>query len=70
MLYGTELPLVSLGLVYKLPHILTILFSAAYMHLNEWHSAVSDKESENRLEEPCLLFVHLFEMSGVLPVVV
>ena len=55
-------------MVYKLPYLPTVPFSATYMHLNEGHSAVSNEESENRLEEPCLLFVHLSEMSGVIPV--
>ena len=59
MLYEEKPPLVGVGLVYK-PHcISTVLFSAAYMHLNVWHSAASNKESENRLDAPCLLFVNI-----------
>ena len=40
------------------------------MHLNVWHSAASNKESENRLDEPRLLFVNISEMSDVIPVAV
>ena len=57
MLYGKGIPLVGVNLVYKPPYLSMVPFSAAYMHLNEWHSAVSNEESENRLEGPCLLFV-------------
>ena len=46
-LYGEERPLVGVGLMYRPPCLPTIPFSAAYMCLNEWHSAVSDKESED-----------------------
>ena len=45
-----------------------MLFSAAYMHLNVWHSTASYEESENRLDEPCLLFVNISEMGDVIPV--
>ena len=48
----------------------TVPFSAAYMHLNVWHSAASDEESENRLDEPCLPFMNISEMSDVIPVAV
>ena len=37
------------------------------MHLNVWHSAASNEESENRLDAPCLLFVSISEMSDVIP---
>ena len=46
-LYEEKPPLVGVGLVYKLHYISTVLFSAAYMHLNVWHSAASNEESEN-----------------------
>ena len=68
--YAEEPPLVGVGLVYKLNYIPTVPFSAAYMYLNVWHSAVSDEESENQLDEPHLLFVNISEMSDVIPVVV
>ena len=45
-------------------------FSAAYMHLNVWHSAASNEESENRLDEPCLLLMNISKMSDVIPVAV
>ena len=70
MLYEEEPPLVGMGLVYKPHYISTVPFSAAYMHLNVWHSAASNKESENWLDEPHLLFVNISEMSNVLPVAV
>ena len=70
MLYGKELPLVEVGLVYKPSYLPTIPFSAIYMHLNEWQSAVSNEESEDRLEESCLLFVSISERSDTLPVAV
>ena len=69
-LYAEKPPLVGVGLVYKPHYITTVPFSAAYMHLNVWHSAASNEESENRLEEPCLLFVNISEMSDVIPVAV
>ena len=70
MLYEEKPPLVGVGLVYKLHYISTVAFSAAYMHLNVWHSAASKEESENRLDAPRLLLVNISEMSDVIPVVV
>ena len=67
-LYEEEVPLVGVGLVYKPPCVPAVPFSAAYMHLNVWHSAASNEESENRLDESCLLFVNISEMSDVIPV--
>ena len=69
-LYGEERPLVGVGLMYRPPCLPTIPFSAAYMCLNEWHSTVSDKESEDRLEETHLLFIPVFKMSGFFPVAI
>ena len=69
-LYEEKPPLVGVGLLYKLPYIRTVSFSAAYMHLNVWHSAASNEESENRLDEPRLLFVNISEMGDVIPVAV
>ena len=68
MLYGDGGPLVRIGVVYKLPYILTLGFSTTYMCLNEWHSASLHKESEGGLEGPCLLFVGIHEDSGLFPV--
>ena len=70
MLYEEKPPLVGVSLVYKLHYISTVPFSTAYMHLNVWHSAASDKESENQLDAPCLLFMNISEMSDVIPVAV
>ena len=70
MLYGEKPPLVGVGLVYKLHYISTVLFSAAYMQLNVWHSAGSNEESEDRLNASHLLFVNISEMSDVIPVAV
>ena len=55
MLYQEKPPLVGVGLVYKPHYISTVPFSTAYMHLNVWHSAGSNEESENQLDAPCLL---------------
>ena len=70
MLYGENPPLVGVGLVYKLHYISMVPFSAAYMHLNVWHSAGSNEESEDRLSALCLLFVNISKMSDVIPVAV
>ena len=69
-LYEEKPPLVGVDLVYKLHYIPTVLFSAAYMHLNVWHYAASNEESENQLDEPRLLFVNISKMSDVIPVAV
>ena len=70
MLYEEKPPLVGVGLVYKPHYISTVPFSAAYMHLNVWHSAASNEESENWLEAPRLLFMNISKMSDVIPVTV
>ena len=70
MLYEEKSLLVGVGLVYKLHYISTVPFSTAYMHLNVWHSAGSNEESENQLDAPRLLFVNISEMSDVIPLVV
>ena len=54
MLYENEMPLVE-------------PFSAAYMHLNEWHKAGSQMELEDRITSSRLLFVNPLEVSSVLP---
>ena len=70
MLYAEEPPLVGVGLVYKLHYVSPVPFSAAYMQLNVWHSASSDKELEEKLTASHLLFVSISEMSNVIPVAV
>ena len=70
MLYAEEPPLVAVGLMYKLHYVSTVPFSAAYMQLNVWHSAGSDKESGDKLTASRLVFVSISEMSDVIPVTV
>ena len=53
MLYAEEPPLVGVGLMYKLHYISPVPFSTAYMQLNVWHSAGSDKESGGQVD--CLM---------------
>ena len=70
VLCAEELPLVGVGLVYKPHYVSMVPFSAAYLQLNIWHSAGSDKESEDKLTASGLVFVSISEMSNVIPVVV
>ena len=49
MLYGEKPPPVGVGLMYKLHYISPVLFSAAYVQLNVWHSAGSNGEPEDKL---------------------
>ena len=56
--------------MYKPHYISTVPFSAAYMHLNVWHSAGSNEESEDRLSASHFLFVNIPKMSDVIPVAV
>ena len=70
MLYAEEPPLVRVGFVYKLHYVSMVPLSAAYMQLNVWHSASSDKESGDKLTASCLIFVSISDMSNVIPVVV
>ena len=68
MLYAEEPPLVGVGLVYKPHYVSTVPFSAAYVLLNVWHSASSDKELGDKLTASRLVFVSISEMSDVIPV--
>ena len=70
MLYAEKPPLVGVDLMYKLHYVSPVPFSGTYMQLNVWHSAGSDKESEDKLIASHLLFVNISEMSDVIPVVV
>ena len=70
MLYAEKPPLVGVGLMYKPHYVSTVLFSAAYVQLNIWHSAGSDKESGDKLTASRLIFVSISEMSDVIPVAV
>ena len=69
MLYGEEIPLVGVGLMYKPHYISTEPFSAAYMHLHVWHAAGSSVESVNKLCSSRLIFVIISKLSDVIPVV-
>ena len=68
MLYEEKPPLVGVGLMYKPHYISPVLFSAAYMQLNVWHSAGSNEESKDKLTESRLLFVSILEIRDVIPV--
>ena len=65
MLYDKEAPLVGVGLMYKPHYISTEPFSAAYMHLNEWHKVGSQSVSEDRITSSKLLFVNPSEASCI-----
>ena len=61
-------PLVGVGLVYMPPYIPKVAFSAAYMHLNEWHAAAtSNAISEDRLVGTRLLLVQISGESQFFP---
>ena len=66
MLYRDVCPLVGAGLVYTLPYLQQIPFSAAYMNLCVWWDAA--EVPENRLVGTRLMFIHASEASGFLPV--
>ena len=70
MLYAEKPPPVGVCLVYKPHYVSPVPFSATYMQLNVWHSAGSNKESEDKLTASHLLFVGISEMSDVIPVAV
>ena len=62
-------PLVGVGLVYTPPYLPKVAFSAAYMHLNEWHSAAASGEaSEDRQVGTRLLYVQIAGESQFFPV--
>ena len=67
MLYE-EKPLVGVGLVYKPHYISPVAFSAVYVQLNVWHSAGSNRKSEDKLTASHLLFVSISAMSDVIPI--
>ena len=67
MLYKNEVPLVGVGFMYKPHYISAEPFSAAYMHLNEWHKVGSQLASEDRITSSKLLFVNPSEVSSMLP---
>ena len=68
MLYEEKPPLVGVGLMYKPHYISPVPFSDAYVQLNIWHSAGSNRKSGNKLTASHLLFVSISEMSNVIPI--
>ena len=56
--------------MYKPHYVSTVPFSVTYMQLNVWHSAGSNKESDDKLTASRLIFVSISEMSDVIPLVV
>ena len=70
MLYGEEIPLVGVGLLYKPHYLSTEPFSATYMHLHVWHATGSSVESANKMSSSHLIFVTVSEMSDMIPVAV
>ena len=66
MLYKDNCPLVGAGLVYTPPYLPQVPFSVAYMNLCVWRDAA--KVPESRLVGTRLMFIHVSEESGFLPV--
>ena len=58
---------VGVGLVYKPHYVSTESFCHAYMHLNVWHAAASDKDSTDKLDSSRFILVSISEMSEVMP---
>ena len=67
MLYMEDLSSVGVGLVYKPHYVSTESFCHAYMHLNVWHAAASDRDSTDKLDSSCFILVSISEMSEVMP---
>ena len=67
MLYMEDPPSVGVGLVYKPHYVSTESFCHAYMHLNVWHAAASDKDSTDKLDSSRFILVSILEMSKVMP---
>ena len=64
----TEDPLsVGVGLVYKPHYISTESFCHAYMHMNVWLAAASNKDSTDKLDSSRFILVSISEMSEVMP---
>ena len=67
MLYMEDPPSMGVGLVYKPHYVSTESFCHAYMHLNVWHAAASDRDSTDKLDSSCFILVSISEMSEVMP---
>ena len=66
-LYVEDPPSVGVGLVYKPHYVSTESFCRAYMHLNVWHAAASNKDSTDKLDSSRFILVSISEMSEVMP---
>ena len=58
---------VGVGLVYKPHYVSTESFCHAYMHLNVWHAAASDKDSTDKLDSSRFILVSISGTSEVMP---
>ena len=67
MLYMEDPPSMGVGLVYKPHYVSTESFCHAYMHLNVWHAAASDRDSTDKLDSSHFILVSISEMSEVMP---
>ena len=66
-LYVEDPPSVGVGLVYKPHYVSTESFCRAYMHLNVWHAAASNKDSTDKLDSSRFILVSISETSEVMP---
>ena len=62
-LYMEDPPSVGVGLVYKPHYVSTESFCHAYMQLNVWHAAASDKDSTDKLDSFRFILVSISETS-------
>ena len=65
-LYMEDPPSVGVGLGYKPHYVSTESFCCAYIHLNVWHVAASDKDSTDKLDSSRFILVSISEMSKVM----
>ena len=66
-LYMEDPPSMGVGLVYKPHYVSTESFCHAYMHLNVWHAAASDKDLTDKLDSSHFILVSISETSEVMP---
>ena len=66
-LYEEDPASVGVGLVYKPHYVSTESFCRAYMHLNVWHAAASNKDSMDKLDSSRFILVSISETSEVIP---
>ena len=58
---------IGVGLVYKPHYVSTESFCRAYMHLNVWHAAASDKDSTDKLDSSHFILVSISGTSEMMP---